>query len=134
MKISFGSFSLADGLEFRESPYDFKIQGQRQVQIAESIRGTEIKTFDRGNLQTQVTFKVKKKHDSSESAQAYALSHAAVLAQQIGPLTIIGEPSGTFYTLSDSSITRVESSSTHNISFHSYHVVGGKFTTSTQLF
>jgi hypothetical protein len=60
MKISFGSLSLADGLEFCESPYDLKIQGQRQIQIAESIRGGEVKTFDRGNLQTHITFKVKK--------------------------------------------------------------------------
>ena len=134
MKIFFGSLSLADGLEFCESPYDFKVHSQRQVQIAESIRGSEVKAFDRGNLQTQITFKVKKKHNSIEDAQAYALSHAAGVAQQTGPLTIIGEPSGTTYTLSDASITRIESSSMHNVSFHTYHIIGGKFTASTQLF
>jgi len=134
MKIAFGSISLAAGLEFGESPYDLKIQGQRQVQIAERLRGREVWAYDRGNLQTQISFRVKRKHDSAEGAQAYALSHAASLAQQSGPLLITGEPGGAHYTLSDASVTRVESSSFHNVSLHSYQIVGGKFSASTQLF
>ncbi|MDR0728429.1 MAG: hypothetical protein LBF21_02375 [Puniceicoccales bacterium] len=134
MKITFGSLSLAAGLEFGESPYELRIQGQCQVQIAERIRGEEVRAFDRGNLQTQLSFRVKRRHDSAEAAQAYALSHAAALARQSGPLRLINEPGGTSYTLSDAAVTRVESSSSHNISFHSYQMVGGKFTASTQLF
>jgi hypothetical protein len=125
MKISFGNINLASGIEYGEMPIDFKIFGQRTVQILSTIRGSETKAIDRGNLNNRVEFRVRKKHDNAESAQNYSIRHASELRDLQSDLTIVGEPSNTPYYLKNAVILSVESTSNGNTSEHFYKIVGG---------
>jgi hypothetical protein len=128
MKIFFGDINLASGIEYGETPIDFKIFGQRTIQVLSTIRGDEAKAVDRGNLTTRLEFRVRKKHDTTESAQNYAMRHASELRDLQTDLTIIGEPSNTTYYLKNAVISSVESVSSGNVSEHFYKIMGGAVT------
>jgi hypothetical protein len=130
MKILVGTFVLAGGSSANEQPYDFKISHSRQVQIATSMRAAAVKGFDRGNQQTTLEFKVSRKHDSVEGAQAYVIQHAASLNGLSSTLTIIEEPSQDVYLLSDAVISETQSTGEGIVSLHAYRIVGGNFTKS----
>jgi hypothetical protein len=125
MKISFGDISLASGIEYGEMPIDFRIFGQRAVQVLSTIRGDEVKAVDRGNLNTRIEFRVRKKHDNTESAQNYTIRHASELRDLQSDLTIVGEPSNAAYYMRNAVISSVESSSNGNTSEHFYKIIGG---------
>ncbi|MDR2807187.1 MAG: hypothetical protein LBB11_03460 [Puniceicoccales bacterium] len=125
MKISFGDVSLARGIEFGETPMDFKVFGQHATQIISTIRGDEVKAIDRGNLTTRIEFRVRKKHKNAEAAQDYMVRHAAELRDLQTDLTIVGEPSHTIYYLKNAVMSSVESSSNTNTSEHFYKILGG---------
>jgi hypothetical protein len=125
MKIAFGEISLAGGVSYGETPIDFKIFGQRSMQLIETIRAAEAKAIDRGNLSTRIEFRVRKKHDTTEDAQIYALSHASELHDLETTLTITAEPSNRIYLLPHAVMERVESDSNGNVSEHFYRIVGG---------
>jgi hypothetical protein len=125
MKIAFGDISLAGGVTYGETPIDFKIFGQRSIQFVETIRAAETKAIDRGNLGTRIEFRVRKKHDTTEDAQIYALHHASELHDLETTLTITAEPSNRIYFLTHAVIMGVESGSNGNVSEHFYRIVGG---------
>jgi hypothetical protein len=128
MKIFFGNINLASGIEYGETPIDFKIFGQRAVQMLLTIRGDEAKAVDRGNLTTRLEFRVRKKHDTVEAAQNYAIRHASELRDLQIDLTIVGEPSNTAYWLKHAVVSSVESVSNGSVSEHFYKIVGGAVT------
>jgi hypothetical protein len=128
MKIAFGDINLANGIEYGETPIDFKIFEQRAVQMISAIRGDEVKAVDRGNHNTRIEFRVRKKHDNSEAAQDYTIRHASELHNLQTNLTILGEPSNTPYYLHNAVIASVESTSNGNISEHFYKIIGGAIT------
>ncbi|MDR0351773.1 MAG: hypothetical protein LBH49_04015 [Puniceicoccales bacterium] len=128
MKISFGTVVLAAGNEAKENPFDLKISGQRNVQIAETVRGTEVKAIDRGNLQIIIEFKVTKKYDSEESAQIHSLKHSSELTGLQSYLTLTGEPSNNTYYMHNAVLVTVQSSSNGNTLLHHYKITGGRIT------
>jgi hypothetical protein len=133
MKISFGNITLANGVEYGETPFDFKILGQRMVQMLGTVRGAETRAVDRGNLSTHLEFRVRKKHDTAEEAQNYAICHASQLRDLQTDLTIVGEPSNTLYYLKNAVVSSVESSSNGNTSEHFYKIVGGAVGTASEM-
>ncbi|MDR0418074.1 MAG: hypothetical protein LBH08_01385 [Puniceicoccales bacterium] len=128
MKISFGNINLANGIEYGETPIDFKIFGQRAIQIMETVRSNEARAVDRGNLTTRIEFRVRKKHDTVEAAQNYAIRHASELRDLQTDLTIVGEPSNTTYYLKNAVVSSVESTGNGNVSEHFYKIIGGAVT------
>jgi hypothetical protein len=128
MRIFFGDINLASGIEYGETPIDFKIFGQRAIQMLSTIRGDEAKAVDRGNLTTRLEFRVRKKHDTAEAAQDYAIRHASELRDLETDLTIVGEPSNTTYYLKNAVVSSVESTGNGNVSEHFYKIVGGAVT------
>ncbi|MDR1906602.1 MAG: hypothetical protein LBQ03_00005, partial [Puniceicoccales bacterium] len=60
MKIFFGNLNLANGIEYGETPIDFKVFGQHAIQLTSMIRGDEAKAVDRVNLTTRIEFHVRK--------------------------------------------------------------------------
>jgi hypothetical protein len=127
MKILIGNVVLAGGVENHESPHDISIQNERAVQIAETLRGSVAKSYDRGNQRTVLNFKVTRRHDSTEAAQMFTLAHAASLSDLSTFVRVVEEPSGIVFILSDAAIASVQSSSVGNVSMHEYHIVGGNF-------
>ncbi|MDR1906827.1 MAG: hypothetical protein LBQ03_01225 [Puniceicoccales bacterium] len=128
MKISFGNINLASGIGYGETPIDFKVFGQRAIQLMSTIRGDEAKAVDRGNLTTRIEFRVRKKHDTVEAAQNYAVRHASELRDLQTDLTIVGEPSNTAYCLKNAVVSSVESMGNGTVSEHFYKIVGGAVT------
>jgi hypothetical protein len=128
MEIFLGDIHLANGIEYGEMPIDFKVFGQRTIQLLSTIRGNEAKAIDRGNLTTRLEFRVRKKHDTAEAAQHYVIRHASELRDLQTDLTIVGEPSNMTYYLKNAVISSVESSSNGNVSEHFYKIVGGAVT------
>ncbi|MDR0679731.1 MAG: hypothetical protein LBF42_01690 [Puniceicoccales bacterium] len=127
MKILIGDIVLASGVEAHESPYDVSIRSEREVQIVETLRSNVAKSYDRGNQRTTISFKVARRHSSIEDAQQFVLSHGAALVNLATALTVIEEPSGDEFVLSDASVAAVQSSSSGSASIHEYRVVGGNF-------
>jgi hypothetical protein len=127
MKILIGDVVLAGGVEGHESPYDVSIRNDREVQIAETLRGGAARGYDRGNQRTTIGFKVTRRHDSTEAAQLFTLSHAASLNNLQTSVSVVGEPSGVTFVLSDAAVVSVQSSSAGNVSTHEYRIVGGNF-------
>jgi hypothetical protein len=125
MKISFGDIILASGIQFGETPIDFRVFGQRAIQTMATVRGSEAKAVDRGNLNTLIEFRVRKKHDSAESAQDYAVRHASELRDLATDLTIVGEPNNAIYYLRNAVLSSIESTSNGNTSEHFYKIIGG---------
>jgi hypothetical protein len=125
MKIFFGNIYLVNGVECGEVPIDFKVSGQRTLQLLSTIRGAEAKAVDRGNLTTHVEFRVRKKHDTAEAAQNYVIRHASELRDLQTDLTIVSEPGNEIYCLKNAVISGVESTSNGNVSEHFYKIVGG---------
>jgi hypothetical protein len=128
MKISFGDINLANGIEYGETPIDFKIFGQRAIQMLATVRSNEAKAVDRGNLTTRIEFRVRKKHDTAEAAQNYAIRHASELRDLQTELTIVGKPSNTTYCLKNAVVSSVESTGNGNVSEHFYKIIGGAVT------
>jgi hypothetical protein len=127
MKISIGVVVLAGGISSNEQPYDFVISNSRQAQIVSTVRASTARGFDRGNQRTILEFKVSKKHNSVEEAQAYVMQHAASLQNLETTLTVIGEPSQDIYSLGDAVIKEVRSTSDGIVSTHAYKIIGGNF-------
>jgi hypothetical protein len=127
MKILIGNIILARGVESSESPYDMSIRNEREVQIATTLRGESARGCDRGNRRTTLNFKVAHRHNSTEEAQKFVLTHAASLSNLATSVKIIEEPSGHEFILPDAAIIGIQSSSAGNVSVHEYRIVGGNF-------
>jgi hypothetical protein len=125
MRIFFGDINLASGIEYGEAPIDFRLLGQRSVQLLTTIRGDEAKAVDRGNMTMRLEFRVRKRHDTAEAAQDYVIRHASKLRDLETDLTMVNEPGNTEFYLKNAVLHSVESMSNGNVSEHFYKIVGG---------
>jgi hypothetical protein len=48
---------------------------ERKIQVAETFRGDDVETFDRGNRETTVEFEVSRTFPTQEEADVYVLEH-----------------------------------------------------------
>ncbi|MDR2436174.1 MAG: hypothetical protein LBD33_02600 [Puniceicoccales bacterium] len=127
MKILIGNTVLAGGVEAQESPYDVTVRNEREVQIVGVLRGDAAVSYDRGNQRTILSFRVTRRHNSTEDAQKFILMHATHLGNLSTSVTVIGEPSGDEYLLPNATVAGVQSSSFGSTSTHEYRIVGGNF-------
>ena len=130
MKILFGEKALARGVDYGEMPIDFKITGDRGMQLLTSIRGTSACAINRGNLTTSIEFRLRKKHKTIEDAQQDAINHASSIETSPSQLTIITEPGNATYLLNNAVISGIVSTSNGNISEHFYKIIGGNISES----
>ena len=127
MKITLNSHILAGGKSNNEFPSHFNIRGKRQIQILQAIRATAIQTINRGNLQTQITFEVGRRHPSQQDSEQYALTHASSLIQASGTLLIeLEDPNNRTFQLENASLEDIEVRYQGNASYTTYTILGGK--------
>ena len=88
MKITLNEHVLCGGSSTNETPSQFEITSQRNLQIIKAIRASFSQTCNRGNLQTKLVFEVGRKHRSQQEAAQHALLHASELKQASGVLQI----------------------------------------------
>jgi hypothetical protein len=89
MKITLGTFSLADGGD--ASPGDLRIDGRHSVQTAEFLRASNVTPVARGNKVNTITFWCEREHASYADAQSFLITHNATMPDS-GTLTIQTEP------------------------------------------
>lgn len=128
MKILFNKLEIARGAAFNESPYCLYIKGGMDVQITKALRAKTIKANDRGNLETRISFRVRREHTSAEGAPAYALLHPAEVSHYSGG--IIFMPEGTTslpkMVLKSGAIKCVDCNSIGASTYLRYEIVGGE--------
>ena len=126
MKITLNSYPLAGGKANNELPSHFSIRGKRQIQILQAIRAQAVQTINRGNLQTQITFVVGRRHKSQQEAERYALTHASSLMQAGGTLCIELEDKGQrSFQLDNASLENIDVRYHGNASYTTYNILGG---------
>ena len=125
MKILFNTYVLAAGKKAKEIPFNVRINGHKEVQIAKTIRAVTAKAFDRGNLRTEFTFSIGKKHASPTDAERYIFSHITPFIHAQGNLILeLENEQGERFVMENACIRDVTSQCTANASFHHYHICG----------
>ncbi len=125
MKITFNSHVLAAGKALKEIPFNVRINGHKEIQIAKTIRAQTAKAFDRGNFRTEFSFSIGKKHLSATDAERYIFIHTNSFIHTQGNLVLeLENEQNERFVLENACIRDVTSHCTANASFHHYHVYG----------
>lgn len=127
MKITFESIPLVRGRAYCEAPEQLTIEGSKELQVSSLLRAKTVKVFDRGNFKTLVIFKTTRRHNSSESARAYILTHAKALADASGRVVFEIEETQQIFYLHNASVKSVQSHFKGISSFHTYELLGSHF-------
>ena len=127
MKILFNTHILSAGKHFKEIPFDVRIHGHKEVQIAKTIRAQTAKTFDRGNFRTEFSFSIGKRHASSTDAERHAFMHTASFIHLQGNLILeLENKQNHRFVLENACIYDISSNFTANASFHHYRIHGSE--------
>jgi len=128
MKIIFDKLEIARGTAFNESPYDLYIKGGKEIQVTQSLRAKTIKTNDRGNFETRISFRVRREHGSAEEAVAYALLHPAEVSRYSGNVMFLpeGDVISSKMLLKEAAVTSVNCNSIGASTYLRYEIVGGE--------
>lgn len=121
------SFDLIAGLSSAEFDQEFKVNGQRLVQVREHLRAVNAKPTRRGNRKTTISWSATKEHASMHDAEAFLLEHE-VSIPSAGTLVCIAEGSGqSAYELSDAALQSHVGQRIGVATLHQYIFVGGAF-------
>ena len=121
------SFDLIAGLSGSEFDEEFKINGQKLVQVCEFLRGENAKPAGRGNRKTTISWTATKEHSSLHDAEAFLLEHETTIPEE-GTLVCIAEGSGqSSYELSNAELQSHDGSRIGVTTIHKYIFIGGKF-------
>lgn len=105
MKIEIGeSFTLIQG--GAESPEDLEVNAECLLQVAEGVRASAPKAFNRGNRATTLKFQITRTYASAGAAEQALFEHPGEIPTE-GDITITCEPGGesaTVITLSDATV------------------------------
>ncbi|MDR1665878.1 MAG: hypothetical protein LBR62_02430 [Puniceicoccales bacterium] len=127
MKILFNTHVLVAGKKSKEIPFQLCLNGQKEIQIAKTIRAPLAQTFDRGNGHIELSFSVGKRHPSTEAAEKYLLLHPELLHTPGDLILELENPENERYMLKNACIQKMDSSLTGQVSFHRYTIVGDAF-------
>ena len=126
MKITLNDHILAGGNAAHEQPEHFEIEGQRSMQILQAIRADNVQTFNRGNLQIQITFTVGRRHKTAAEAVQHALTHACTLMHASGRLNIdLEDKAQRQFTLESATLQHIKTRYKGNASYTTYEIYGG---------
>lgn len=125
MKITINSIQLCRGESFGEYPQDLKIKGSKDLHIAHFLQAPAIRIYDKGNLQTLITFHNIRRHASIEAALIFLLTHSSELSNAKGDL-LLEHSSTTRFALPNASVKSMESSIRASSTYHAYEIIGGK--------
>lgn len=116
---------LCRGKTFGEHPQELKINGSKDIQIAHFLQSPDIRVYDKGNMQTVITFQNVRRHDSLQAAFFFLFTHAGDLLNAKGDLFIEGSDSF-YFKLPNASMKSMSSSINAVCTHHSYEIIGGK--------
>ena len=95
MFIAVNNYVLADGINFHvlTGPSGLQINGVDITQQASLLRATSMRFINRGNRMTNISFSVKRKHNSLLEAERFMLEHERDLPR-LGVLTLTTRGTG----------------------------------------
>ena len=127
MKVKFANEWIT-GDTPREWPGDVRINGQKAVQPAQSLRAAQARAYDRGNVRTTITFNISREHDNVMACQFYMMEHY-VTVMQLGrgrcQFVFVSDGGQQNYYLLNAVITIPQQYQAGVRSFHSYVIEGG---------
>lgn len=125
---SFTTCIIASG--GRDEPGDLRVTSRPIVQIAQGLRWDAIKTFDRRNTQTEITFTITKTHATTMAAEKFALEYRSQIPRR-GNVTMtmaVGQSLGSVRQLLDASIDMQTTAIIGVTTFHQFTIIGGEVT------
>jgi len=128
MKIKIGEFWLCEDGQL--APNSLRINGRRQVQIAQFLRASAARPLNRMNTVTTLSFSVVREHDSTRAAEEYMLQHEVAIPAA-GSVTFICQDEhgaeSLFYF--DAGVLETTEASQVGVSTeHAYALLGGRVT------
>ena len=127
MKFKLDTTDLT-GDDNRELPSNFRINGEQIEQPGQFLRAEAIKMFGRKNLKTNLSFDVKRLHDSIAIAQAFVLTHYSTLprGEKLLDITYTStDSSETHKYFADCTLSSVEGHHVGSTSFFTYKLAAG---------
>lgn len=126
MRITFDSVPICDG--GNDSPVGLEIDGIRQVEVVNLPRAATVKTFDRENKETRITFERHVEESSFIAAQNRMLTENVNLPRK-GDLVITNQDGYQYaqFTLEGASLQRVRSRQRGVTVVTTYEFIGGEF-------
>ena len=129
MKIKINEFWLCEDGQL--APNSLRINGRRQIQIAQFLRAAVGKPLNRKNTITTISFSVVREHASARVAEGYMLQHEAEIPED-GIVTFFcpdeNEAEDIFFF--DAGVLDTTEASQIGVSTeHSYTLIGGRVTT-----
>ena len=125
MKVKVEDFFLAEG-GIQSPSDDFNVDVRRVSQVVNGLRWEEAKIFDRGNVQTTITFSVYRIHDSVADAEVFILDHGANMPGS-GEVEFISEGEDALVRVLTASVIEGVLCNYEGVSTnYSYTIIGGK--------
>ena len=125
MKIKISNIELVRGRTYCEDAFDLKVHGKKELQISSLLRAKEVKVFDRGNMRTVVSFKVKRQHANSEAAMCFMMGHGERIGMVRGDAHFeLEDELKSIFTLKEACIGEIESKIDGVTTLHRYEIVG----------
>lgn len=116
------------GANSYEEPNNFKLNGQRVVEIAEFLRAEYIKVFYRNNRKTSISFQTARLHANIQTAEAFVMDHeSTVTVMGLLEITLVSDKGAqTFRYINNAAVESVTLVSWTGITtIHEYSLVGG---------
>jgi hypothetical protein len=125
MRITFDSIPICNGGS--DSPVNMEVDGSRIVEVVDLPRAAAVKTFDRWNKETRITFERHVTESSYLAAQNRILTEHVNLPRK-GDLVIVGEDGYQYqeFVLEGASLPRVRSKQHGVTVITTYEFVGGE--------
>ena len=129
MKIKLEGFWLCEAGQL--APNSLRVNGRRQVQVAQFLRAASSKIWPRKNSVTTISFSVTRQHADVRAAEDYMLNHeVAIPASGVALFVCYNEAGGESTYFFDSAALETTDSSYNGCStFHTYTLIGGRITT-----
>ncbi len=112
-----------------EEPSNFRLNGQRVVEIAEFLRAEYVKIFYRNNRKTTVSFQTARLHANIQTAEAFVMDHdATVTVMGLLEIALVSDKGAqTFRYIDNAAVESVTLVSwTGLTTVHEYSIVGGQ--------
>jgi hypothetical protein len=128
MRITIDNVCICEGDEKSEYPDSFSSSLQRNVQIKETLRGTNAQPIGRGNALRRISFRVTREHADHRTALEWAVAHEAEIPENGDVKFVLQADGESVYWFHD---CQVEATQLDPIigstTVHSYSLVGGAF-------
>jgi len=114
----------------RDEPSDLRITQRPVSQVAQGLRWSYAKMFDRGNTVTEITFQISKTHATTMAAEIFALTYRKSIPRKgnVYMTIAVGNSLGSFRQLIDAIIDMETVAIIGVTTVHQFTITGGEVT------